>query len=99
MPRLLQPAAHGCFRKCFHPFLSPIRQGAIPKIGEKFRGSRVEITFWHGRKCLSFSFQKSPDVPAIFFYQSLCTILRVTLEMYEQALLFLFHERIHSALG
>src|SRR5208282_3497555 len=72
---------------------------AISKVGEKFRGGRVEITPRHGWIGLSFPLQKSLDIPAIFFHQRLRAILRMALEVYEQALLLLRHERIHSTLG
>ena len=71
----------------------------ISEIGQKLRGGCIKITLRHRRIGFSLRSEKSLYISPVFFQQSLRAILRMTLEMYEQAALFLLDERIHPALG
>src|ERR1700733_2757447 len=95
----MQPADQRSFRKTFYPFLPPIGQNSSSEIVEKLRGHSIEIPLWHGGIRLPFLAKKSLDISAVFLEQSLGSILRMTLEMYEQALLLDLHESVHATLG
>src|ERR1700733_16262538 len=72
--------------------------GVFPEFIEKFHRFRIEVALRPGRVGFAFAGQESPDVAAVFLQESPAEILRMSLEMNEQTLLFLFDEEIDAAL-
>src|SRR5580700_3948496 len=56
----------------------------------------VKVPQGHRRECLSFAPQKSLDVSAVFLQQREGSVFRMSLEVNEEAFLFLFHERVDA---
>src|ERR1035438_2024268 len=113
-PHILQPvsidarcrglprALHGLrnrFRKERELLFPRIIKSRLLELGKNCSRCRVEVFLRHSRIRFALPMQKPSNVSAIFFQQSLRAVLGMSLKMHEQALLFLFHECIHSALS
>ena len=70
--------------------------GVLPKLIEEVRRFGVEIAVRHGWVGFALARQESPDVPAVFLQQGPAEILWMSLEMNEEALLFLFDKQIDA---
>src|SRR5208282_4985268 len=86
-------------RKAFHECLAPIGPNNVSKCAEQRSRAGVEVPLGHGWVSFPLTPEKSLDVSPVFLQKSLGAILRVTLKMYEKALLFHLHERVDPALN
>src|SRR5271165_323257 len=85
LPGLLQRPDQSSIGKSRHKLFPGIRQDRLLKVTQQLDVRGIKVTLRHRRVGVSFSFKKSPNVSSIFLQQRLCTILGMTLEMYEQA--------------
>src|SRR5580658_11218751 len=74
-------------------------KSGLLKLGQQFRRVCVKVSVRHRRVGFSFLPQESLDVSAVFLEKSPRTIFRMTLEMHEQALLFLLHKQVNTSFG
>src|ERR1700730_4871201 len=73
--------------------------GVLPELVQEVPGFGIEVAVRHGGVSFPLTVQKPADVPAIFLQQGAVEIFRMTLEMNEEAVLFLFDEEVDSRVG
>ena len=79
-------------RKTCHEVLAPIGNNSNFESSQKFSGRTIEISVRHCRIRLPFPPQKPLDVSPVFFEQSPRAVLRMTLEMHEEAVFPFLHK-------
>src|SRR5579884_2510645 len=96
MPSVLHLCSQRLLRKFLHEFLVAIREAFLLELRQAVRSFLAEVTHRRSRICVSFSVQETPNIPPVFFEESLCLVFGMPLKMDDKALPFLLCKAVNA---
>ena len=99
VPGALEGVDDGGLGKKNHDVFVTVGERLIVERGEKLGGEGIEISRGHGGIGFAFARQVSLDVAAVFFEQRERAVFGMSLEVDEEAFLFLLYEEVDACVG